>query len=282
MQTARFELLKRVPKIGMEAVADQTVPDFVLYTVFGRLIDSVYEAGGLKALEPVINAYVKSRPEQPDALIALGALQYQQAWTARGRDDEVTPEQRKAFNDGLAVVEKTLEQAWKLDPTDDRAATLMLSTKHSQGDGGGGREAVELWFKRAIEANPSNLDVCRRKLDYLRPDAYGSKEEMIAFGRECLKTSNWSAGIPFILVDAHQSLMMWSEKRAAYYADAETWNDVQAVYEGCLLNFPNDVAEQQIAILGNKAKWRFTRAGSTTRTTTTRPTTRPATQPPRQ
>ena len=58
------------------------------------------------------------------------------------------------------------------------------------------REHMERWFRRAMEADPDNLQACRDKLYYLYPRWHGSHREMISFARECLATEAEVGGLP--------------------------------------------------------------------------------------
>jgi len=147
---------------------------------------------------------------------------------------------------------------------------MMISVKQVQGQAGGGRDAVELWFKRAIEINPDNADAYQRKFDYLR--GHEGREATIAFGHECLATQNWRGGLPFVLSNAHE---MYSSGNKNYMWQGDNWKDVEDVYEGSFLSFPNDlehrnhyiylalvarkydVATRQIQILGDKSEWYY-------------------------
>jgi hypothetical protein len=129
------------------------------------------------------------------------------------------------------------EEAWKLDPADARAARVMVILKLKQG---GDREDMEIWFRRAVVANPDDLDVYRRKMFYLSPARHGTHEDMLAFGRECLETQNWRAGIPMILVQVHQQIADDSADSSEYLHRAEVWADLRDVYEGGLVVFPED------------------------------------------
>jgi hypothetical protein len=151
----------------------------------------------------------------------------------------------------------------------------MISVKQGQGRNPGGREAMELWFKRAFDANPDNFDACRRKLTYLQD--YAAYEDVIAFGKQCLETHNWRAGIPFILSIAREYA---SEDRNGL-SQPDVWKDIEDVYEGCFLSFPNDtvhrnrfvylalvarkfdVATRHIQILGDKSDWFYDAAQHT-------------------
>jgi tetratricopeptide (TPR) repeat protein len=185
-------------------------------------------------------------------------------WNLRSR-----PGQDFAESARLAEAESAqlAEEAWKLDPTDVRGPRVMIILKIKQG---GDREEMETWFRRAVEANPDEPDVYRRKLIYLSPERHGTHEDMLAFGRECLKSENWRAGTPMILVQVQRQLADESADGSEYLHRPDVWADIRDVYEGGLLSFPEDtrrrseyaklatqcgrwdVAHKQFDILGDK------------------------------
>ena len=307
MWADRRKILKELPQLIDQVVADPQIPQDELYNLMTRLAGAFSQfASPLKTFDPAADEFLKLRAGQLDSLLFKGFYEYLGAYEKRGRANEVAPDAMKAFQDGLAHAETTLQKAWEMDPTDARAATLMISVKRGQGQAGGGRDAMEQWFKRAFEANPDNYDACQRKLSYLQ--GYASHDDVINFGKECLQTHNWRAGIPYILSIAHE---VAASGNRTYLPRPDVWKDIEDVYEGAFLSFPNDtshrnhyvylallarkydVATRHIQILGDKSDWFYDPArhawgdahykGPTTRPTTrltTRPTTRP-TRPPR-
>jgi tetratricopeptide (TPR) repeat protein len=145
-----------------------------------------------------------------------------------------------------------LERAWKIDPTNADAATNMIRVELGQGQG---RDRMELWFARAMEADPDNYSACMEKLYYLEPKWYGSDEEMLKFGRACLATGNWDAGIPYVLVKAHLHVSQYTNDgwqqwpQAGYFQnDPSIWSEIRAVYAQDRQHRPRSVEKElQIA-----------------------------------
>jgi hypothetical protein len=207
------------------------------------------------------------------ALLVEGRFHLDVAWksyAASGWGRNVPPANWQGFSDNLAQAAEALEAAWKLDPTDARPAALLITCQ--LGDKGAQRQGVEDWFARAVEADPDCFTAYDRKLYTLSPWWYGNGyDDAIAFGRECLKTGNWRAGVPMMLVTAHRLASEASGDTKAYYARPEVWADLSAVYEGQLVNFPDDalrrselasaaaqsgrwdVVRQQFDLLGDRA-----------------------------
>ena len=124
-------------------------------------------------------------------------------WEARTQAfaPDVPAEGAVAFEKRLAEARKAFDEAWRLRPDDYRTALARLEIEKSIG--GGDRQAMELWFDRAMKADGDGRAACWTKLDWLDPKWYGTPEEMLAFGKACRDTKNWWAGITLLDCDAH-------------------------------------------------------------------------------
>ena len=140
------------------------------------------------------------------------------------------------------------------------------------GSDDGDRDRMELWFRRALEADPDNKDACMNKLNWLEPKWHGSAEDMLAFGRACRDTKNWRSGIPLLLPDAHYRVVrtLDAEAQTKYFFAPPFWDEVSAVYTEYLKYRPHDtdartmfaalsylsdhriVAHEQFEILGDR------------------------------
>jgi hypothetical protein len=259
-------MLRRAADLLAEAVKSPGLPRAEIGIGAARFSDTLAAlgqdtwGGGLM----LAAALEEAAPGTADALAVKGEVMIDQAWAARGNGgaSTVTPDRAKLFAERLAQAEDALERAWKLDPTDARAATRMITVKLGQGEAGGGRQAMETWFARAMDADPDNLPACSKKLYYLYPRWYGSHDEMVRFGRDCLATQNWRGGIPYVLIDAHDAVAQETDDAKAYYEREDVWADFAAVYEGALLNFPDDdYRRSQYATFAARAgRWDVARA----------------------
>jgi len=81
--------------------------------------------------------------------------------------------------------------------------------------------------------NPNYYDAFEAKLYYLQPKWYGSPEDMLEFGRECVNSKKWGGHVPLILRDAHEALIKYLEKgdQAGYWKRPEVWKDIRASFE---------------------------------------------------
>ena len=212
------------------------------------------------AYEKVAAALKGAAPETV-SLTVKGRYHKHHAWDARGGAyaDKVTEEGWKGMRERLVLAQQALERAWQLDNTNAEAAATMIDVELGQGQG---RQRMELWFRRATKADPNYYEAYTNKLYYLEPKWYGSPRDMIAFGRQCLNEGNWEGMIPFVLVDAHESLSHyfpdgdWQPKRNyAYFREPAVWKDVSSVFERFLELHPDSIAQRtRYAVLAYHAQ----------------------------
>jgi hypothetical protein len=194
---------------------------------------------GQQVFPPFLATYEQVAPGTAGPLILKArGLMHQASLMISGIDPELRPQSWRRADPQLRQAEEALNSAWSIDPSDASIATLMIDLKRV--DGGNDREAMEVWFRRAMDANPDDYQACIRKLEYLSPYNHGNPRDMLDFGRECLKTQNWRGRIPLVLVRVHEFLANQSGDTKEYFSRPEVWQDILDVYEGALLNFTND------------------------------------------
>ncbi len=184
--------------------------------------------------------YVAARPNDRETLHYRARFQINQAVGELGKKrlaDLPTSDAasiRRRLNDAQAA----LTRAWELAPdhADSAAATMMLLVISLQG----GKELSELnlWFRRAIEANPDNWDACKNKLEYLRTDPNGSVEQMVAFGRECAASNLWRGGITGMLPLAYQQAAARATDKRRFLSRSDIWEDLRMYFETSIELYP--------------------------------------------
>ncbi len=217
-----------------EALQDKTMPVSEAYDGCRDLLEATRlnkpsHEHIFNELEPRLLA---NWPQQASIHLLRGDYYIRYAWNARGDGwaDTVTEEGWKLFGERLAKAEDALERAWKLDPADARIPVKMINLELGQGEG---RDRMELWFQRAMELDPNNYSACWQKAYYLEPKWYGSSEDLLKFGRECVASSKWGGRVPLILVDAHMKLLTYvpAGKRKEYWKQPEVWKDLKAGFD---------------------------------------------------
>jgi hypothetical protein len=186
-----------------------------------------------QAYDKIEKPLFQNWPDAATSWLLKGEAYYQMAWQARGGGyaDGVSAESWKPFFQQLATAETATKKAWDRDPTDTRIPTFMIQIDEGlQRD----RQEMELWFSRAMQTDPNNYEACEHKLHYLYPQWYGSQDDMITFGRECVATTNWGGNVPLILADSHREYWLYlndSEEKSNYWKSPDVWPDIQAAFD---------------------------------------------------
>jgi hypothetical protein len=201
----------------------------------------------LKAFETVYPVVSAALPGSTVPLDLKGTAYINLAWDARdsGWASTVTEKGAALMMERLQTARAALTEAWKKDSFDYIAATQMITVV--LGDGSGKNE-MEQWFVRAVEAYPDYVAAYHSKMYFLEPKWYGSPDEMIAFGHECAATQNYGLAIPLRLVGAHEALSHYTGQQysltpvRAYFHDNApmVWDDISSVYVPTLALYPND------------------------------------------
>ncbi len=205
--------------------------------IYDRLADT--HARYASNVDGLIAPLDQALPNDPAALALKGRFYVQYAWEARGSGwaNTVTPQGWKDFADRLATANRCLTRSWELDPDSPVAATEMLTVVLGQGGPPG---AMDLWFGRAMAADPDNATACYSKLTILEPKWGGDPDAMLRFGHDCLAGGNWHSWVPLVLVDVHARLAGYAPDPAAYYLQPGVWEDLRATYAGYLKQYPDN------------------------------------------
>jgi len=179
----------------------------------------------------------------PPALLNMlkGQFNVTSAWDARGSGTAalVTEEGNAKFLERLQVAQTAFEAAWAADETQDGTAVGMITVCVGLGHP---RTEMEKWFQRALTANPDSYAACGAKLNYLYPKWPGEPGDELAFGRQCLRSGNYVAGLPFILVRAQRSRAPQELMKFSQYLGENpvAWADVREYYKHALSKSPAD------------------------------------------
>jgi hypothetical protein len=154
------------------------------------------------------------------------------AWNARGDGyaNTVSKDGWESFKTNLVVAREALEHAWKLNPLEPNIATEMMSVDLGQGSD---RQEMELWFDRAMKLDTNSYSACCSKEQFLESKWYGTDEEAVAFGQECVRSTNWGGHIPIVLVLAHNDIdsRLTGAAKTEYWKKSEVWQDIKSAYD---------------------------------------------------
>ena len=214
-----------------DAIKDKTMP---LEDVYDACHEGIEIYRGTQNLYEEIEKPLFDRwPDRSEIWLLKGEAYIKKAWNARGGGYAYTVSDKgwEHFNERLATAEEALEHAWKLNPKDPEIARQMMTVMLGQGEG---RDRMELWFDRAMVLDPNDYDACSRKLYYLEPKWYGSREAMLDFGRECVQNTNWAGRVPLVLVDAHWNFCRGyidKSEQTNYWKQPDVWAEIKSAYD---------------------------------------------------
>lgn len=217
---------------------------------------------------------MKNWPRSGVTYLLQGKFYINYAWKGRGHGygDKVTEEQWGLFNERLALAEKALLKGMEVDPKEGRLAAEMITVVSGQSKG---LPEMKHWWEKAMEANPNNYDACDKLLNFLLPKWYGSREDMIAFGRECVASDKFGGTVPLILSDAHYSYMNSVVRADSYWLEPDVWPDIKLSFERFFELNPKavswrhnyaryaywcrqaDVLRDQIALMGDEINYDY-------------------------
>jgi len=261
------------------ALNDKTMPAREAYEIANEALSLINGDTNQfqNAYDCVEKPLLRNWPDDYTTWLLKGTAFIDMAWHARGSGWAYTVSDKgwEHFAERLAAAEDALQHAWKLYPKDPEIAHRMMTVVLGQG---GGRDRMELWFDRAMLLDPNDYDACSRKLYYLEPKWYGSREAMLDFGRECVQNTNWAGRVPLVLVDAHWNYChgyIDNSEQTNYWKRPDVWADVKSAYGRFFQLNPNtagdyeyyawyayqaekwDVLNELIPKLGPKTYYRF-------------------------
>jgi hypothetical protein len=229
----------------LDAISDVTMPPEEAYNACREMLNDWNGVPDHYAAlyEKIKNQLPDHWDKAPIFLLLQGQTYVNMAWQARGNDyaDSVTKEGGKLFEKRLDVAEDSLDKAWKLNPKDPRIPREMIKVEMGQGRG---RDRMEMWFQRAMDLDPNYYDACHAKLLYIEPKWYGSIQDMLDFGRECVRNQKWGGQIPLILLDAHQDIQsqfVTGEMKTNYWKQPQVWNDLKSAFDRYFIANPDNI-----------------------------------------
>ncbi|HEX7862314.1 MAG TPA: hypothetical protein VF773_18400 [Verrucomicrobiae bacterium] len=229
----------------VQLVKDYTLPASVMYEAVNSWInEDLSSAKNLRewTYQQIEPAMMQGWGDRVEPHIIRGAFNIKYAWDARGGGwaSTVPEDGWEKMRERLGIARRSLSAAWAIEPQ-ETIARQMLSVELGDSQG---RPAMEMWFNRAMQVNPASYEACEAKLYWLMPKWHGSREDVIAFGRECLTNKN--GNVPLILQEGHRQLATWHEqsgkgKKDDYWKLPGVWEDCKASFEAFFANNPDGI-----------------------------------------
>lgn len=235
-------LLDRAERAAVPAAVGPAMSN--LYDVSAMLVDqkvawgedrlTAWKAVDRKLAERKAPAWVRDALE--------GKVFINAAWDARGNGvaGAVSDDAFETFHERLTKAKAKLTAAWQADPSRPEPPTQMLYVAKGLGFP---REEMETWFRRAMEADPDNLEACRAKKDWLQPKWHGTNEDVTSFIVQCLRTNNYYGRLPSVVEVPRAFDLPYDqpEALAKYTSQPATWTPIELVAEAHLARYPDDV-----------------------------------------
>ena len=191
---------------------------------------SIHSAAG-QDIEPIYKTVARALndalPGKPQPLVFKGIFYTDWAWEARG-GGLPTPSPKK---DGSF---SPSDWRWPKRRCSRRMTwTPMIPPPLQTNDRrmGQGKGVMDVWFDRAMKADPDNYEAAMSKLLYIEPKWNGSPQQMLRFGEECLRSGDYAGQMPMVLSNAHKALAAYAQRPETYFATPAVWADIQRVYE---------------------------------------------------
>ena len=198
-----------------------------------------------RAYAEVVEHLERAGAPEYTRLTVRGHFLIKSAWDARGEGvaATVTPEGHRLHHERLAEAEAALVEAHRLAPDRPEAPTEMLSVCLGLGHA---RPEMEEWFGQAMRADPDNVQACAHKLEYLHPKWYGSEEEYLGFGWQCVKTGNTTGMVVWTPIPGHllnvpipfEITAHVLNRANPYYSEPKVWCQIHTALDLILREHP--------------------------------------------
>jgi hypothetical protein len=184
-----------------------------------------------KAFDRVDAAMNKALPESAVVRNFEAGFYIDWAWEARGTGyaDSVNEEGWKLYGERLNLAQAAAIRGFRSDPLDAGCPANMITICKGRSLE---RPEMEMWFTRAMLANPDNFAACVNKLDYLYPKWHGSADEALEFAHQCLEIGTAKNRIPQLLINCHSEFarMAGQGGESQYLMNSAVWKDIKAAY----------------------------------------------------
>lgn len=135
-----------------------------------------------------------------------GTFERAAAWRDRGSGyaGSVRDAAWELFHKRLEKAYNHFQEAWTMDPKRPEAAVEMIAV--AMGGGAPDAESEEIWFDRAIKADPRSRSAYDSLMWALRPRWGGTHQEMERLGVAALKTKLFDSAVPAVYLKSLEDI----------------------------------------------------------------------------
>jgi TPR repeat protein len=173
------------------------------YSIDGtRLLEDVYYYIAEKRyIKSHLDKWCSASPSHYAPLILRGKYHIIDAWRERGGrwGYTVTDGMGESFRERLRLARVDLQKANSITPEDPNSAASMIQVCMGLGID---EDIMELWFQKAIEADPMTRGTYYYKLNFLNPKWRGTYEKFFGFAEYCYKNTPPTSSVYYIMIEA--------------------------------------------------------------------------------
>ncbi|HEY3438125.1 MAG TPA: hypothetical protein VGK35_10605, partial [Actinotalea sp.] len=167
-----------------------------------------------------LEAWLRARPRDPNALALRAQAAALRAWEIRG--GEWAPQNPERFLDALADAETYAREAIEVTPTDPSPhVTLVTLARGQQVDAA----EFERRFAGVLALAPAHRQGHEQALQFRCAKWFGSSEEMFAFARVVSERARPGSALCLLVVIAHVEHAMMLTQRGGKFADTYMESD---------------------------------------------------------
>lgn len=207
-----------------------------------RILEELYQFVAERlSRRDMLDKWCSKEAPHHSSFIFRGVYYTVEAWKARGRGFSytVTPEGRQKFYEYLELAEKDFEKAYSINPLDPNSSAFMIRVcmgiSRSEFD-------MDIWFRRAIEADPASYNAYVKKTTYLRPKWHGTPEKDLAFSEYCYENAPPESIVHEIMLDYIIEKYKWTKNKKDYYNDPVNKEKIDDVVRRTLKDFPDSAS----------------------------------------
>lgn len=226
------------------------------YTINGtRVLEDVYQFVSNRIYRSdLLDKWCAKTPSHHSSFIFRGYYYVSEAWRNRGSGlaYTVSDEGWEAFRKNLILAEKDLEKAYSMNPDDPNSAAFMITVCMGQARD---EEEMNIWFYRAIKADPIGNNAYIRKHTFLEPKWHGTEKKYKKFAEYCYKKTQRNGVIHEGMLDYIIEGSSGVTDIKKYYGDPHIKNIINDIIKKTYEDFPDSILiRSKLAKIENQMK----------------------------
>lgn len=236
-QNKDFEAIsKHILDLLQTSSEDSSYELQTLYMTLSKIPDGKY----VEQMLSVLDEWCRKHADSHIPWLVRGNFYIEYAWLIRGGGfaKTVKKDAWPKFHEKLKLAKTDLQHSWELNPNDPNSSSSLIEVAIGLQCP---REEMEQYYRNGIGACPWHYQLNSEKLRYLMPKWYGSKEEMLNFGEQCLAVSGEYTYLGLVMVDALNEVHTYGVKEENFLGREAVWPTVEKVYTRFFEKHPDNI-----------------------------------------